>query len=169
MISVPKWVCGRNIPVLFQSTGARFRVKPIISHRKHRPEPKNAPECSPGRRPRLLLLDDNPIFLRALGRLLETYSFDVDMEGCHKAAYDRFSKKKSTYDFALVDVHLNGSSCWDFAKKISRFPDAPPILLMSGEAQSIAADAPKNVKGVLTKPFSVKRLQEEINSWGKTA
>ena len=72
-------------------------------------------------------------------------------------------------NIALVDINLNGTSGWDFAKKISRFPEAPPILLMSGEEQSIAADAPKNVKGVLTKPFSVKRLKEEICNWGLIA
>ena len=168
MTDVPKQVRGRMIPVRFRENDQRFTIMPIFVRTDHG-STRNGASINPvNKRPRLLLLDDNPIFLRALGRLLETHSFHVDMEGCHEAAFDRFSGNGSFYDLALVDVHLKGSSGWDFAKKVSRLPDAPPILLMSGEALSMTRDAPKNVKGILAKPFSVKRLKEEIENWGSS-
>lgn len=166
MTNVPTWMSGGSVPVQFKETGERFGVRPIVVRNNCSLASEDTSGGAISRRPRLLLLDDNPVFLRALGRLLETHSFKVDMEGCHKAAFNRVFEKGSVYDLALVDVHLKGSSGWDFARKVSQLPDSPPILLMSGEALSLSRDAPKNVKGILTKPFSVKRLKQVIDGWG---
>ena len=157
---------GRSFAVQFKETGERFGVRPILAFNKYSQAFEDTSGGAISRRPRLLFLDDNPVFLRALGRLLETHSFNVDMEGCHKAAFNRFFEKGSVYDLALVNVHLKGTSGWDFARKINELPDLPPLLITSGEALSLSRDAPKKVKGILTKPFSAKRLKEVIDNWG---
>lgn len=162
-------ICEKRIPILFRNVGDVYSHEPsdIIPARKN--DSKNERKGLIIKRPRLLLLDDNLIFLKSLGRLLQKHAMDVDMEGCHHAALERFSVQPSAYDLALVDLNLKGSSGWDFAKKLNGIPNTPPVIIMSGDVHAVSPGAPPNIKGVLMKPFSVKHLKEEIDQWYKSA
>ncbi len=153
MICAPRSEMNPFIPVRFRNVGSRFRVSPIFV--QPRLEKASVPSL---RSRRILLLDDNPIFLRAIGRLLKTHSFDVHTEECHHRAFDKLSNDGNQFDFALVDVGLRGCSGWDFAKKLGQLNHAPPVILMSGEKHDKSDLASSHVKGFISKPFSIPDL-----------
>lgn len=141
------------LSVEYSDDKSRFEMHPVV-------EGTTEEDCvlSNQSNYRILLLDDNTVFLRAIARLLETYSIDVVTEECHLRAYDKVAKERHHFDLALVDVGLRECSGFQFAEKIEHLHNAPPVMLMSGEHQDRGKPTPPNVKGFLSKPFSVSDL-----------
>ena len=160
MICAPRSNLDTVIPVKFRRGRYRFALQPIVV------EPsvsKGNHTSSNPHQHRVLLLDDNKVFLRAIGRLLEAYSFDVQTEDCHHSAFEKLSKEGNQFDLALVDVGLRWCTGWDFAKKLNRCHGTPPVMLMSGECRDRNLPTSSNVKGFISKPFSVQDLLRNIS------
>ena len=158
MICAPRRGIKSVISVIFRNDKSRFTIQPTVVSSISRDSIHTVQHSL-----RLLLLDDNPIFLRAIGRLLESHSFKVQIEECHHCAFDRLSREGDQFDLALVDVGLKGCSGFHFAEKIERLHNAPPVMLMSGESCGLSSQSPSNVKGFISKPFSVKGLIRNIS------
>lgn len=131
------------------------------SSRNHQPS-RVIEENAPDEAIRIFLLDDNPIFLRALGRLLEMNGFKIAVEENPKAALQTLTRNPQAFDLALVDLWMHDTSGWQFAEALNQVPDAPPVLIMSGECAE-EEDMPPNVFGFIPKPFSISQLKAKIH------
>lgn len=96
--------------------------------------------------------------MRAFDRLLEARAFSVPLEECHHRALKRLSREGDQFDLALVDVGLKGSSGFQFAEKLEQLHPTPPVRLMSGKNCELTPQTPSNVKGIISKPYSVRDL-----------
>ncbi len=85
-------------------------------------------------RPRLLIIDDNPIFRKLLIHSLRRHFFVVDaQDGC-----DGYSRAFSVPpDAVLLDMHMEG---WSGLETLRKFREHPrfgqvPILMLTGDNQ----------------------------------
>jgi len=79
---------------------------------------------------RVLIVDDQPVFRRAVRALLEARGYAVVGEaGCAVTALQ--AAKRLEPDAVLLDVRLGDESGYEVARALTRFDPAPAILLVS--------------------------------------
>ena len=81
-------------------------------------------------RPRILIVDDDPSFLRTVRALLESEGFDVVGEALNglDAVADT---TRLVPDLVLVDVNLPDIDGFEVVERIADGADAPPVVLTS--------------------------------------
>ena len=110
----------------------------------------------------LLLVDDDPVFLRALSRSMSALGYEILAADSIAAARELLS---STYpDFAIVDLHLgqdNGNNLIEFLS--SEFPDTRSLVL-SGYANipNAVASVRLGAGDCLPKPIDAEELDRAL-------
>ena len=105
------------------------------------------------RRPRILLVDDDPIVLRALRRLLlgARPGWEIDMAESGDAAFSLLASK--TYDVVVTDLHMPGL---DGAALLGRLKTEQPNVMRvihSSHVESLTPEQTQDLAhAVLTKP-----------------
>src|SRR6185436_263993 len=84
---------------------------------------------------------------------------DVDDAGNGAQALDQL--KKHRYDLVLLDLVMPGTSGWDLLRHVSNIAEAPPVVLMSSDGESLGTGTiTGRVQGYIKKPFAVGHLLE---------
>ena len=96
MICAPRSNLDLVIPIKFRNDLSRFALRPIADESVSKGIGADLPSNQISQR--ILLLDDNPIFSRAIGRLLKTYSYKVWTEHCHRSALQKLSRDGNHFD-----------------------------------------------------------------------
>jgi two-component system alkaline phosphatase synthesis response regulator PhoP len=115
------------------------------------------------RLPTLLLVDDDPEFIKAQTAALASHFHIVPAEGVH-SSLDILQKK--TVDCALVDYYLNDGNGHDVARWIAQnMPWCPVVLVSAGLNKKIAVDSfAHRIFDVLEKPYGMETALEKLNS-----
>ncbi len=83
---------------------------------------------------RVLLVDDSPSFRAAARELLAFRGYVVVGEATSAQAALEDVERLSP-DAVLLDVRLPDGNGFEVARRLSRLPDAPAVLLMSADSQ----------------------------------
>ncbi len=111
-------------------------------------------------KPRVLIVDDDPVFLRLLDRHYTTAGWEaVSASGIVDglAAYER-----GAFDLVLVDYLLEDGDGHDFVQGVRETDSDVPILVVSGafDIDSLSGFVREAIDDVLPKPIDLDRLRE---------
>jgi CheY-like chemotaxis protein len=120
---------------------------------------KGAGLTRPGRKCRILLVDDNPMVCRSIGRLLEMSGHEVAMAFDGKSALEtvrRFQADVVVLDLKLPD--MGGYELLGQLKKLKTFAHTKSIAL-TGYGEEFRQNGGVNFDHFLTKPVDAKALE----------
>jgi CheY-like chemotaxis protein len=125
-------------------------------------------------RKKILVVDDNPVILRALSAFLESHGFEVMMALDGSEVVGQIRKRRP--DLILLDIFFppnatHGSSSWDgflileWLNKMGKGSDIPFFVISSADAKiykkrSLDAGA----KAFFSKPLPMKELLEAVRA-----
>jgi two-component system KDP operon response regulator KdpE len=112
-------------------------------------------------RPRILLVDDEPALQRAVGPLLRSRGYDVDIAGSGQEALDLFAARHP--ELIVLDLGLPDLEGTEVCRRI-RAQSAVPILVLSArgaEADKVNA-LDLGADDYVTKPFGPEELLARI-------
>jgi two-component system, sensor histidine kinase and response regulator len=116
----------------------------------------------PGRRPRILVADDNPVNRKVAARQLELLGYDVDAAADGETALSLYDR--NAYDGVLTDVQMPGMDGMELARRLRRrrakSVGGAPLKIIAYTAAPLD-DGPRDESvfdGRLEKPLSLERL-----------
>lgn len=114
--------------------------------------------CAAKRLERVLVVDDDPVILRSLGRGLRLNGFDVALAENGTAALTELATRPP--DVVVLDVSLPGLSGTDICRKLRADGDEVPVLMLSAldELEDRVAGLQAGADDYLVKPFALKEL-----------
>jgi DNA-binding response OmpR family regulator len=143
---------------------------PVIQIMKGSDAPREKTESrigsstSPGFRPIILLVEDEPMVRRTVARMLEAEGFIVVDAEHGQAAHDLLATSGLRPDLVVTDLrmpYLNGAQLGD---AVSRLRPGVPVLYMSGFGSEtstwLTPEALTNC--YIAKPFSREQLLESV-------
>lgn len=117
------------------------------------------------RRPRILIVDDDPIVVKAMRYLLEKADFEPI--GC-LTADDAMSKVASGIDAAILDIHLPDQTGLWLSQQIRGVigPDRPIIILSGDNSMETIRSLPNaGATYFFSKPVNQSVLIEQLKEW----
>jgi len=107
---------------------------------------------------KILVVDDDPSILKVIKMRLEAEGYEITTSLQAETALDL--AKDEIFDFALVDLRLNGKSGIDLMEHLHQIhPDMPIIILTAyGTIKSAVTAMKKGAYSYLTKPFEYEEL-----------
>jgi PAS domain S-box-containing protein len=147
--------------------GATFIVElPIVAGKKRAAKRSTSLRRPKGaKRNRILVVDDEPVVGQLLSQILggEGYTVEVTEDG--KDALVRIKKKR--YDLILLDIKLPGLSGRELYERIRGISPslANRVVFMTGDVMAADTEAflTRTKARVITKPFNVNQLKQEIH------
>ncbi|HEX2733754.1 MAG TPA: ATP-binding protein [Polyangiaceae bacterium] len=119
-------------------------------------------EAAPNSRPRILLVEDDPIVQRTLQRLLEKAGYSVTMVEDGAAALAALERLRSIH-CVVSDVAMPGMDGEQLAQRLEQTQPNLPLVLMSGNRQPTAALKPHLPRTFLMKPVGSNELRSAID------
>ena len=113
-------------------------------------------------RPRVLCVDDKPVILQILSRLLEVQGFEPVTCGDPVAAIALFDD--SSFDVVITDIHMPGMDGLALMKALrARQPELPVMVVTGHGTVDTAIQALREgASGMLVKPFTGEELLGEV-------
>jgi DNA-binding NtrC family response regulator len=113
---------------------------------------------------KILLLEDDPHYREIIERvLLRWYPSTITSTATEMQAWEELSKE----DFALVllDLYIDGRSCWETLKRVVSHPAKPIAIVLSCEDTQGNADHAVSLGAYsfLSKPIDFVRLKTTID------
>jgi putative two-component system response regulator len=120
------------------------------------------PPHSGNARPRVLCVDDEPVILQILRRLLEVQGFEPVTCGDPVAAIALFDD--SSFDVVITDIHMPGMDGLALMKALrERKPELPVMVVTGHGTVDTAIQALREgASGMLVKPFTGEELLGEV-------
>jgi putative two-component system response regulator len=117
---------------------------------------------SANRRLRVLCVDDEPVILHILRRLLEVQGFEVVTCGDATTALSTFTE--GAFDFVMTDIHMPGMDGLALTRALrDRQPELPVIIVTGHGTVDTAIEALREgATGMLVKPFTGQELMVEV-------
>ncbi len=118
------------------------------------------------RKPRLLIVDDDPIIARISQRALQSDGLQCDQAGSGAEAFTMLAR--TPYDLVLLDVQMPGMSGAEVLASLRSKPPLPnlKVIMCSGSAHpdEMAQMLQAGADDYLTKPISVVQLQARVTA-----
>jgi PAS domain S-box-containing protein len=116
---------------------------------------------------RILVVDDDPLILRALCEFLESDGHDVTTANGGEAGIDAFSaaqKRSKPFSIVITDLGMPGVDGRKVASFIKGASDSTPVILLTGWGQRLMTegDVPTHVDCVISKPPTLRELREAL-------
>ena len=117
-------------------------------------------------RGRVLVVDDEPSVAAFMLELLESWGIESNVAGEPEAALAMLRADAEGYDLVITDQTMPRMSGLQLAAEIGRMPAAPPVLLYSGNVESVdpAELVASGVKGLVRKPLDPREFHAVIRS-----
>jgi len=111
-----------------------------------------------GRRPQILVVDDDPDILEALSEILEAEGYAVDRARHGQEALARLDQRRP--DLILLDLMMPVMDGWEFSQALHRRGDCEdvPVVVLSADRQAGAKAHVVGARGFLAKPFELNEL-----------
>jgi signal transduction histidine kinase/CheY-like chemotaxis protein len=131
------------------------------------------PSATPARsqvapeRLRLLLVDDDPLFLKSLGDFLEADGHIVTETSGGQQAIDAFraaQQRREPYSAVVTDLGMPYVDGRRVAAAVKEAAPTTPVILLTGWGQRLMSDDdfPPNIDRVLTKPPKLRELRQTL-------
>ncbi len=104
----------------------------------------------------ILLIDDDPAILRALGTYLERSGYQVFTEASGEAALDRY--QQHTPEVVLLDLQLPGISGFEVLERLKEQKAAVIVLTGHGDVETAVQAMQLGAENFLTKPVELPHL-----------
>jgi CheY-like chemotaxis protein len=114
---------------------------------------------------RIVVIDDEPLILRATKRLLQGLGHRVRTYPSGRIAVELMRRERA--DVALVDLHMSEMDGIQVLGRLLAMDQPPAVIVMSGDAktpvqQRLAELGLTDRVGYLGKPFTVSELEAEL-------
>ena len=121
------------------------------------------PPHSGNSRPRVLCVDDEPVILQILRRLLEVQGFEPVICGDPLAAIALFDE--TLFDVVITDIHMPGMDGLALMRALrERQPELPVVVVTGHGTVDTAIQALREgATGMLVKPFTGEELLGEVS------
>jgi len=137
------------------------------------PPASEAPAATPPRtlvapeRLRLLLVDDDPLFLKSLGNFLESDGHIVTETSGGQAAIEAFRaahQRGEHFSAVITDLGMPYVDGRRVAGAVKETAPSTPVIMLTGWGQRLMADddIPPNIDRVLTKPPKLRELRQTL-------
>jgi len=150
--------------------GATFLIYlPATIAVKHE-EPTKLAALTPGKKGRVLVMDDESFILNIAGELIKTLGHEVAFATNGTEALEKYHEAKRSgqpFDIAILDLTIRGGM--GGVETVKRLLEADPqvkAVVSSGYSDdaAIANYQEQGFKAVLKKPYSVDKLQDVLDS-----
>jgi putative two-component system response regulator len=113
-------------------------------------------------RPRVLCVDDEPVILQILRRLLEIQGFEAVTCGDPQTAISTFSA--GSFDVVITDIHMPGMDGLTLMRMLrEKEPELPVVVVTGHGTVDTAIQALREgATGMLVKPFTGQELLTEV-------
>lgn len=117
-----------------------------------------------GDKPRILLVDDEPIFLSSMTKVLSARGYEVGSVGSGPEALEVLQSER--YDVVVLDQRMPGMDGLTTLEHIRKRDALLPVILLSGHAEvGTAVEAmSRGAVDYLLKPAHVQKLCERIQA-----
>lgn len=139
-----------------------------VSEKPAAPAPLAVPV--PARKPRILIIDDEPILLKFLGKRLESQGYDVLTALDGQEGFEKTLKEKP--DLIISDVMMPRMTGYDLLHKLHKQTDGTehiPILIMSAKGAMKEFFGDWEIHAFITKPIDPVELISKIKDLLATA
>jgi CheY-like chemotaxis protein len=113
------------------------------------------------RRPRVLVIDDDPSVREVLGLVLAPFGYDCQTAAGGSDGLARFDE--GGWDLVLTDLAMPGMTGWEVAEAIRRRSSTTPVVLITG---LVDADVIRHAEArglpVVPKPFRAETLRSAV-------
>lgn len=112
--------------------------------------------------PRLLLVDDEEVFVESTSRMLDLHGYAV--ETAHDAGRARELLETRSYDCVISDVRMPGNARFEFIESLAAQEDAPPIVVITAHPSVDTAVRSLNLRisSYLVKPIEIDELLARV-------
>jgi len=119
---------------------------------------------TPGTRPTVLVVDDEPLVCNALKFLLDRFGFDTVLAQSGAEALECLKEKQ--FQLVITDFSMPRMTGVDLAIAIKAMSPEQPILMLTAYAERFWTESVPAVDKILAKPISLPKLQEAIKLVG---
>lgn len=118
----------------------------------------------PTTQPNVLIVDDEPVVRRLVGRLLVACGWAVEAAESGEVALHRFSQ--SEFHLVLTDLQMPGIDGWELARRIREIAPDQPVIAMTGTCRHSVMERWEDglIDRVLFKPFTLEDLKQSIDA-----
>jgi diguanylate cyclase (GGDEF)-like protein/PAS domain S-box-containing protein len=112
--------------------------------------------------PKILLIDDEPEFLKSITRALSSHPYVLDTATAVEEAIEKLESDK--FDIVMVDIKLHGINGLEFIENLEKkYDDIVTIVITGNSSQELAINAIKHgVFDYIRKPVDIKDLVSAI-------
>ena len=115
----------------------------------------------------MLVIEDHPDFLKALGMVLEMLGHRCELVGDVGSALVK--ARQEQFDLLMVDVHLPGLDAWELIERLRAENRLPPVVVSMSTWDTGGEVARSKASGCmahLDKPFKVEMLERLLAAIG---
>jgi DNA-binding NtrC family response regulator len=114
------------------------------------------------RKTRILVVEDDNLFLWTLNCFLQKEGYEVFTAGNAESAID--VAQQHSFDIVISDFHLPGLNGRDLIRKVRAVqPEAKTILISAYQPEEIENEDPELLNAYLNKPIELKSLKKLLH------
>ncbi len=114
---------------------------------------------------KILIVDDEPVLLKILKRLLEQFQYEVITAESGHEAFQVIKLGEEQIGFVISDVRMSNGDGLELLSWIRGHGIQTPILLVSGFADISVAEVVKlGAVGIMSKPYDIEKICSVIES-----
>lgn len=113
--------------------------------------------------PKILVVDDESSVRELLADILQNEGYEVSLAEGGREALALFATGK--YEAIFTDVGMPGMSGWELARAIREHDEKIPLAVITGWGEAVGSIEQEQAKvdWVVTKPFSINRINEIVS------
>ncbi len=113
-------------------------------------------------KPRLLVVDDDPVICHACRRIFSDQGFEVEESTDAREGLKRATEED--YAGILLDIKMPGIDGIQFLEELRKHKPALPVLIMTGypSLSTAAAAVELGASGYITKPFTPAKIRRSV-------
>ena len=104
----------------------------------------------------VLVVEDDPAIRRLLEALLTSAGYQVYVAADGPEAFALVAAQR--FDGVFLDVSLPGLSGWEVLSRLRAAPDAPPVVVLSGDPNAVRRARTSGAADAILKPFDIDEL-----------
>jgi DNA-binding response OmpR family regulator len=112
------------------------------------------------KRPRVLLVDDDPSVLDALGSVIESEAFDLVRAADGHQAVEKFYQRP--VDIVLLDLMMPVKNGWDAFERLGTINPLLPIIVITARSDAYSVAVTRGVARLMQKPLDIPSLLEAM-------
>ena len=140
--------------------GSEFHVYWPLARHENGPEKAQSPAPTHAGGESILLVDDDAVVARMMGRILERLGYQVTVHTSSMAALEDFKANPGGFDLVLTDMTMPEMTGDQLSQKIMAIRSHIPVIISTGYSQMLTPELAKTIgiRGLLTKPATKSKL-----------